>query len=70
MGTVEQAETVEAASVLAWRKKQLRAMHDARGERFTSRQVKVLSENGCDLHEVAAMLAVGCTIPLAFDISS
>lgn len=70
MEAVEQAQVVEAASVLAWRKEQLHAMHDARGERFTLRQIRVLAENGCDLHEVAAMLAVGCTIPLAFDICS
>jgi hypothetical protein len=68
--TDDEQRSDELATVLAWRKERLRDMHDVHGHRFTIRQIRILADNGCDLHEAAAMLAVGCSIPICFDILS
>lgn len=60
----------ERVRVDEWRRKRLGEMRDQRGAGFTIRQVGALAEGGCDLHEAAALLAAGCTIPTAFDILS
>lgn len=60
----------EAAKVLGWRLERLREMRDQRGERFTPAQARQLAAGGIDLHEAAAILAAGCSIPTAYRILS
>lgn len=68
--TTEQWYADEQANVRAWRLEQLRLMRDVRGQQFTREQRQALAFGDCDLHEAAALLAAGCTIPTAFKILS